>query len=42
MAYGIEIFGDHFSKYREQYTIIGGMACDLLMTDAVYFILTDT
>jgi hypothetical protein len=34
LAYGIEIFKDHFSKYTEQYTIIGGMACDLLMTEA--------
>lgn len=34
MVNGIEIFRKHFSKYKDQYTIIGGFACDLLMTDA--------
>lgn len=34
MVSGIEIFRKHFSNFKEQYTIIGGFACDLLMTDA--------
>ena len=34
MVNGIEIFRKHFSDFKEQYTIIGGFACDLLMTDA--------
>lgn len=34
MVNGIELFRDHFSDYKDQYTIIGGFACDLLMTDA--------
>lgn len=34
MVNGIDLFREHFSEYKEQYTIIGGFACDLLMTDA--------
>ena len=34
MVNGIELFRGHFSNYKDQYTIIGGFACDLLMTDA--------
>lgn len=34
MVNGIGLFKEHFSNYKEQYTIIGGFACDLLMTDA--------
>ena len=34
MANGIEICREYFSKYKEQYTLIGGMACNLLMSDA--------
>ena len=34
MVNGIDLFKKHFSDYKEQYTIIGGFACDLLMTDA--------
>ena len=34
MVNGIDLFREHFSDYKEQYTIIGGFACDLLMTDA--------
>ncbi len=34
MVNGIHLFREHFSDYKEQYTIIGGFACDLLMTDA--------
>lgn len=34
MINGINIFRDHFSEYKNQYMIIGGFACDLLMTDA--------
>lgn len=31
---GVNIFREHFSNFKEQYTVIGGFACDLLMTDA--------
>lgn len=34
MAAGIEKFRDHFKDYSDQYIVIGGMACDLLLTDA--------
>lgn len=34
MVSGIDIFRKHFSDFKKQYTIIGGFACDLLMTDA--------
>lgn len=34
MVNGIDIFRDHFSNFKNQYTIIGGFACDLLMSDA--------
>lgn len=34
MVNGIEIFSAHFSKFKDQYTIIGGFACDLQMADA--------
>lgn len=34
MVNGISLFKEHFSDYKEQYTIIGGFACDLLMADA--------
>ena len=34
MVNGIEIFKEHFKEYKNQYAIIGGFACDLLMTDA--------
>ena len=34
MASGIKKFEEYFSQYKEQYTIIGGMACDLLMSEA--------
>lgn len=34
MVNGIDLFREHFSDYKEQYTIIGGFACDLLMSDA--------
>ncbi|MDD2261447.1 MAG: hypothetical protein PHW20_04190 [Clostridia bacterium] len=34
MVNGIEIFREYFSKYKEQYTLIGGMVCNLLMSDA--------
>lgn len=34
MVSGIDIFRKHFSDFKDQYTIIGGFACDLLMTDA--------
>lgn len=34
MVNGIDIFKNHFGEYKEQYTVIGGFACDLLMSDA--------
>lgn len=34
MVSGIDIFRKHFSNFRDQYTVIGGFACDLLMADA--------
>ena len=34
MVNGIEIFREHFRDFKEQYTVIGGFACDLLMTEA--------
>jgi len=34
MVSGIDIFRKHFSNFKSQYTVIGGFACDLLMTDA--------
>ena len=34
MAIGIDVFRDHFRDYNDQYVVIGGMACDLLLTDA--------
>lgn len=34
MVKGIDIFKEHFSRFKNQYTIIGGFACDLLMTDS--------
>lgn len=34
MVSGIDIFRKYFSDFKDQYTVIGGFACDLLMTDA--------
>lgn len=34
MVNGINIFREHFSNFKEQYTVIGGFACDILMNDA--------
>lgn len=34
MVRGIELFRDYFHGYEENYTIIGGSACDLWMEDA--------
>ncbi len=34
MVNGIRTFSRHFHAFQNQYTIIGGIACDLLMTDA--------
>ena len=33
MIRGIESFREWFRGYEEQYAIIGGIACDLLMTN---------
>ena len=34
MVNGINIFREHFSDFKDQYTVIGGFACDPLMNDA--------
>ncbi|MBO4710618.1 nucleotidyl transferase AbiEii/AbiGii toxin family protein [bacterium] len=34
MAGGIDIFREHFRNYKDQYVLIGGMACDLLLDEA--------
>lgn len=34
MAAGMDVFRSHFSAYQEQYILIGGMACDLLLNEA--------
>lgn len=34
MAAGIDKFRDHFADYNDQYIVIGGMACDLLLNEA--------
>lgn len=34
MVSGFESFREHFAGYEDCYTIIGGTACDILMTDA--------
>lgn len=33
MVTGLKSFQEWFQGYEEQYTIIGGTACDLLMSD---------
>ncbi len=33
MVMGVESFRQWFAEYTEQYTIIGGTACDLLMSE---------
>lgn len=34
MVKGLEIFREHFRNYADRYVLIGGVACDLAMTDA--------
>lgn len=34
MINGIDIFRDHFNDFKDQYIVIGGFACDLLMSNA--------
>ena len=34
MTAGMEVFRSHFRAYRDQYVLIGGMACDLLLSEA--------
>lgn len=34
MAIGIDKFSEHFNGFEDQYVVIGGMACDLLMEEA--------
>lgn len=31
MVYGLEKFREYFSQYSDQYVLIGGAACDLIM-----------
>ena len=34
MIDGIELFKERFADYSDCYTVIGGTACDILMTEA--------
>ncbi|MBQ3368753.1 hypothetical protein IJG44_07615 [bacterium] len=34
MANGIDVFREHFKDFKDQYVLIGGMACDLLLDEA--------
>lgn len=34
MINGITIFREHFRNFKDQYTVIGGFACDILMNEA--------
>ncbi len=34
MVVGIDKFREHFANHQDQYTLIGGAACDLIFTDA--------
>lgn len=34
MVTGIDIFKKYFSDYKDQYVLIGGAACDILLSDA--------
>jgi hypothetical protein len=34
MVRGLELFADHFAHFRDQYVLIGGTACFLVMEDA--------
>ena len=31
MALGIDVFRNYFSEYKDQYILIGGAACELLL-----------
>jgi hypothetical protein len=33
MALGIEVFRQNFAEYQDQYVLIGGMACDLILDE---------
>lgn len=34
MVKGMEVFRDKFKNYTDCYTVIGGAACDILMSEA--------
>lgn len=34
MEFGLSVFKEHFADYTDQYVIIGGVACDLLLSSA--------
>lgn len=34
MVNGVDLFRDYFREYQDQYIVIGGMACDLLLSEA--------
>ena len=34
MVKGLDVFRDHFQYYLDQYVLIGGAACDILMSEA--------
>lgn len=33
MVYGLDKFKEAFTEYKEQYVLIGGTACDLIMKE---------
>ncbi len=34
MVIGIDRFKDHFREYEDEYILIGGSACDILLSEA--------
>ena len=33
MSTGIDVFSRHFANYKEQYVVIGGTACEMLLSE---------
>lgn len=33
MSTGIEVFSRHFANYKDQYVVIGGTACEMLLSE---------
>ncbi len=36
MVNGIETFKKFFAEYKEQYVLIGGAACDIILEESTY------